>query len=77
MIAWAAAIFACVLVIATYRFKMSSALSTASSSSSGVSSVAIGRVAFPVCCSSTGGVGPCPAVSWARVWIYVLGSAVI
>jgi hypothetical protein len=74
-IACFAAIFACSLVNATYRCRMSSALSTASPSSSIFSSAGIWRGSLSVFCFSTGCLIPREAMCWERVWIYARRSA--
>ena len=75
LIACTAAILACSLVNATYRCRMSSALSTASPSSSLSSSAGMWRGSLSVFCFSTGDFIPREAVCWERVWIYVRRSA--
>ncbi len=67
LIACAAAILACSFVSATYRCRMSSALSTASSSSSIFSSAGVWLGALSVFCISAGGLLSRGARSWERV----------
>ena len=75
LITCSAATFACSYVNYTYRYNMSSALSTTSSLSSICSSIGVGHGSFSVIWFSTGSLIPREARCWVRVWSYARRSA--